>query len=63
MVDAIKNTGYNIFTKVTGLLMGVLTESKFLEKGLLTPEEYVNAGDQLVQKCPTWAWQAGEEKS
>lgn len=43
--------------------MGVLTESKFLEKGLLTPEEFVNAGDQLTAKCPTWTWQAGEAAS
>jgi ubiquitin-like-conjugating enzyme ATG3 len=34
--------------------MGVLKESKFLESGKLTPEEFVLAGDQLTHKCPTW---------
>ncbi|KAL3908094.1 MAG: hypothetical protein SGARI_003217, partial [Bacillariaceae sp.] len=29
--------------------------------GVLTPEEFVRAGDQLVYRCPTWQWEAGEE--
>ncbi|KAJ3282808.1 E2-like enzyme [Rhizoclosmatium sp. JEL0117] len=33
--------------------------SKFKETGVLTPEEFVLAGDFLVYKCPTWAWAAG----
>lgn len=38
--------------------------SAFLEKGVLTPEEFVLAGDELVFKCPTWSWEAGDpEKS
>ena len=28
----------------------------------MTPEEFVVAGDFLVQQCPTWAWQAGDPK-
>jgi len=28
---------------------------------MLTPEEFVIAGDQLVRTCPTWAWTGGEE--
>lgn len=43
-----------------------LKESAFLEKGMLTPEEFVAAGDQLVFRCPTWSWSAaepGREKS
>lgn len=38
----------------------VLTESQFVEKGVLTPEEFVKAGDMLVLRCPTWQWQAGD---
>ncbi|CAM9253493.1 unnamed protein product, partial [Phaeothamnion confervicola] len=34
--------------------------SGFLDKGVLTPDEFVAAGDQLVFKCPTWSWEAGE---
>ena len=35
--------------------------SAFLDKGVLTPEEFVRAGDELVFRCPTWSWEAGEE--
>jgi len=38
----------------------VLTESQFIQKGVLTPEEFTRAGDQLVRICPTWQWQSGE---
>jgi len=38
----------------------VLTESQYLEKGVLTPEEFVQTGDMLVLRCPTWQWQAGD---
>ncbi|KAJ2452704.1 E2-like enzyme [Coemansia sp. RSA 2336] len=37
----------------------VLKNSKFKETGVLTPEEFVAAGDFLVYKCPTWSWEKG----
>mmetsp|Transcript_10693 Transcript_10693/g.22221 ORF Transcript_10693/g.22221 Transcript_10693/m.22221 type:complete len:321 (+) Transcript_10693:39-1001(+) len=40
-----------------------LTESAFLEKGVLTPEEFVNAGDELVFRCPTWEWATSSKPS
>ena len=27
---------------------------------MLTPEEFVAAGDQLVHRCPTWSWAGGD---
>ena len=27
---------------------------------MLTPEEFVECGDQLVHSCPTWAWAGGD---
>jgi ubiquitin-like-conjugating enzyme ATG3 len=30
----------------------------FRETGVLTPDEFVAAGDFLVATCPSWAWQA-----
>jgi ubiquitin-like-conjugating enzyme ATG3 len=41
-------------------LTPVLQESAFLERGVLTPEEFVRAGDQLVSLCPSWQWGSGE---
>ncbi|RKP27764.1 autophagocytosis associated protein [Syncephalis pseudoplumigaleata] len=49
----------NLFHSVREYLNPVLKESKFRETGVLTPEEFVAAGDFLVYKCPTWQWSAG----
>ena len=38
-----------------------LKKSKFYEEGKLTPEEFVEAGDFLTSKCPTWKWCAAKE--
>ena len=27
---------------------------------MVTPEEFVVAGDYLVEQCPTWSWQGGD---
>ena len=50
-----------LFRNTREFLTPVLKESAFTEKGVLTPEEFVRAGDQLILKCPTWQWQQGEE--
>ena len=38
-----------------------MTKSKFYEEGKLTPEEFVESGDFLTSKCPTWKWCAAKE--
>lgn len=38
------------------------SHSAFKTKGVLTPEEFVAAGDYLVHTCPTWSWEAGDAK-
>lgn len=53
-MDSIKNSANNFFRSVATPFIGVLKDSKFLENGVLTPEEFVMAGDQLTHKCPTW---------
>ena len=39
-----------------------LKTSAFLSRGVLTPEEFIKAGDELVFKCPTWSWGRGDPK-
>ena len=40
-----------------------LKSSAFLSRGVLTPEEFVKAGDELVYKCPTWSWETADDPS
>lgn len=40
--------------------MPTLTKSRFIEEGVLTPEEFVAAGDLLVFKFKTWTWESGD---
>eukprot|EP00392_Amoebophrya_sp_AT5.2_P011958 g12048.t1 len=38
----------------------VPTETKFIEEGVLTPQEFLQAGDQLCYKFPSWQWEKGK---
>lgn len=61
-----KDRGAEIMTllakaqSVREYLTPTLKTSAFLSRGVLTPEEFVKAGDELVYKCPTWTWEAGD---
>lgn len=50
------STFYSVYHNVRSSLTPVLTHSKFIKSGVLTPEEFVAAGDYLVKNCPTWQW-------
>lgn len=56
LMNSIKSAGISFAAQFTP----VLKESKFKENGVLTPEEFVVAGDHLVHHCPTWHWDAGD---
>ena len=56
---------YNVTTKTPPPFLRVikqlylpfdLQESKFKESGMITADEFVEAGDHLVYQCPTWSW-------
>jgi len=55
------NEAFQLFKATREYLTPVLVESAFNDRGMLTPEEFVKAGDQLVRTCPSWQWEAGEK--
>lgn len=54
--------GANKLRRAREYVTPTLKSSAFLERGVLTPEEFVRAGDELVYKCPTWCWESGDVK-
>lgn len=56
MVDKVSNFFGQKYREVASGFMTTLKDSKFYAEGVLTPEEFVHAGDYLTQKCPTWKW-------
>jgi ubiquitin-like-conjugating enzyme ATG3 len=54
------STFFQKFHNARESLVPTLTTSAFLSKGVLTPAEFVAAGDELVYKCPTWSWESGD---
>ncbi|KAL5238736.1 hypothetical protein ACI65C_006146 [Semiaphis heraclei] len=57
IINTVKGTAQGF----AGLLTPVLKESKFKDTGVVTPNEFVIAGDHLVHTCPTWEWACGDE--
>jgi ubiquitin-like-conjugating enzyme ATG3 len=56
-----KYSTFNMFKEMAEYFTPVLKDSLFQEKGVLTPKEFVAAGDLLVSKCPTWKWAKGSK--
>lgn len=52
-------TAMGYFWKAREMLTPTLKQSAFLTDGMLTPDEFVRAGDELVYRCPTWSWCGG----
>lgn len=58
--DSMKHAVHTVFKETVEAVTPVSNVSQFRDKGVLTPEEFVAAGDLLVFKCPSWTWEAGD---
>lgn len=47
---------HSTFSRVRDYLTPANNTSNFTTTGQISPEEFVTAGDYLVQKFPTWSW-------
>lgn len=61
-MNNIKHMLFKGYQDVVSAVKPTLKESKFYTDGVLTPEEYILAGDYLISKCPSWKWCSCEEK-
>lgn len=61
-MNNIKHIIFKGYQDVVSGLKPTLKESKFYSDGMLTPEEYILAGDYLISKCPSWKWCSCDDK-
>lgn len=50
---------YERYKSLVTSVTGPLTKSAFQKEGKLTPQEFLEAGDNLTLKSPAWEWQSG----
>jgi len=60
MLSSLQQTIHKAYVKTVEKVTPTLSTSKFMEEGVLTPEEFVQAGDLLTHKCQTWTWESGD---
>lgn len=61
-MSSAKYNTFNFFKGIAEFFTPVLEKSEFQERGVITPKEFVFAGDMIVSKCPTWSWATGDPK-
>jgi ubiquitin-like-conjugating enzyme ATG3 len=60
LFTSIQQSIHKGYVKTVEKVTPALSISKYLEEGVLTPDEFVIAGDLLTFKCPTWSWETGD---
>ena len=58
MFNTLANKVGNAYKGIVTQISPIPSDSKFLEQGVLTPSEFVKAGDQLAKACPSWQWKS-----
>lgn len=60
-MDSIRHAVTRTALGIAEYVVPVLRTSKFRETGVITPGEFIAAGDFLVHHCPTWQWAVGDK--
>ncbi|CAI5525071.1 unnamed protein product [Closterium sp. Naga37s-1] len=59
-VTGLRHRIHEAYKSTAEMLLSARSATAFAEKGVLTPDEFVAAGDNLVAKCPTWSWEGAD---
>lgn len=60
IVQNVKNSISRNIGNIREYITPVLENSNFINKGVLTPDEFVKAGDYLISISPKWKWLSGD---
>ena len=52
----VKHRIHEAFKSTVEFVTPARSVTAFKDRGVLTPDEFVMAGDNLVDKCRTWEW-------
>ena len=63
LYNEVKTKAHGTLQSAVNAVSAVPTKSRFLEEGTLIPAEFVEAGDLLTKRFPTWAWASGDASS
>jgi len=50
------NSIFNTYKNLADKILPIMTKNDFSRTGMLTPNEFVKAGNYLVNKYPSWKW-------
>jgi ubiquitin-like-conjugating enzyme ATG3 len=58
--NKLKHSIYEKYKEIVISLTNPISRSEFQNSGKLTPNEFIDAGDMLIQKFPAWEWCSGK---
>lgn len=61
VMQNMKNSISRNYGNIREYLTPVLENTNFINKGVLTPDEFVKSGDHLISISPQWEWQSSDK--
>lgn len=60
-MDYIRHSVHETYKRAAESVIPVRSKSGYQQHGVLTPNEFVIAGDYLTRVCPTWSWETSKQ--